>query len=514
MTLPRISALLILGLTLTSSYAQDGEVDAGTSADANAVDEIQAENTAEPDSLTDESEKQAEILNEAADEPEFEADQQVYDLGLEHPAAPQPAEEITLDLFESRNTYRNYMDVKEYPQAVEMAVHALRLSEEEFGIENVELVPVLNELGLALLFTKQPEIAIQHFERSVDLIETNLGIFSADLVDPLTGMGLAMQQMENHSGAINLFLRSQHVIHRDRGVSDLSQTNVMGMVTQSLLAEERFTDAENVQEAILKIHKMNYGADSERIARPMMRLANWQRRYGLLTNSRYLYRSSIELRLEYLDPDSSAMKPVLEKLGLRYFDLMAPSWMQGYQFSDDVIDALTIHRSSLSTEDHVLSYLAAADQLVLFGDTKQARIAYGKVWSLASADQNSDIYRGKYFDTPTILNDGAGMDNSKLENIDRNELAYAEFGFDLDVSGQPKHVKILDTNLDKKYWKTAARNFRSARFRPVIQGGTVQRTPQMTWRRTFPRGRQIDPARSRDAYAWLMTHSSYSHLTR
>ena len=218
--------------------------------------------------------------------------------------------------------------------------------------------------------------------------------------------------------------------------------------------------------------------------------------------------------LEYLEPDSSAMKPVLEKLGLRYFDVMAPSWMKGYKLSDDIIDALTIHSNSLSAEDRVLSYLAVGDQLVLFGDTKQAHLAYSKAWSLASADVNSELYRGKYFDVPTILNSGAGLDLKRLESVAADELAYIKVSFTLEGSGQPKGIKILDSNLDKKQWKMAARNFRSARFRPTIKSGVPLTAEQMTWERVYPRGRQIDPARARNAYAWLMTYSSYSHLTR
>jgi len=521
MTLPKSSVLVLFCFFLPWAIAQEDVPDAEISAETSTLDESPAtEDGALPNAWTAEAEDQTDAAGEPAEDSVVETaddeNQRVFDLRLEHPASEgENAEvEITLDRFESRSTYRNYMDAKQYPEAVAMAMHTLQLSEEEFGRDNVELVPVLNELGLALLFTRQPEIAVQHFERSIDLVEENQGIFSAQLVDPLTGMGLANQQMENHAGAINYFLRSQHVIHRDQGVTDLSQANVMNMLTQSLLAEERFTDAENVQEAILKIHKMNYGADSGRIARPMMSLANWQRRYGLLTNSRYLYRSSIELRLTYLDSQSSDMKPVLEKLGLRYFDVMAPSWMQGYQFSDDVIDALTIHRESLSSEDHVLSYLAVGDQLLLFGDHRQAQLAYSKAWSLASDDENSEYYRGNYFDTPTILNSGAGIDKAKMDTIDADEMAYAKFSFDLEPSGRPTRIKVVESNLDKKHWKFAVRNFRSARFRPVLRSGVAQTSADLNWKRVFPRGRQVDPARARNAYAWLMTYSSYSHLTR
>ena len=519
MTFTKFAIVLIFCSCYTFSYGQDDDSEAGASENASEIDEIQpvADN---PDSqgiqnaFLIQPDSDDEITGETVTDAQAEADQSVYDLGLEYPAEQDAEEEITLDLFESRTTYRSYMDVKQYPEAVAMATHALKLSEQEYGRESAELIPVLDELGLALLFARQPEIAIQHFERSVTLIEDNKGIFSADLVDPITGMGLAMQQMENHSGAINHFLRSQHVIHRNRGVTDLSQTNVMQMLTRSLLMEERLSDAEYVQEAILKIHKMNYGADSGRIARPMIELANWQRRYGLLNDSRALYRSSIQLRLEYLDAESIAMKPVLEKLGLRYFDVMAPSWMQGYQFSDDIIDALTIHRESLSLEDRILSYLAVADQLILFGDSKQAQAAYAKVWSLASSDQNSDTYWGRFFDNLTVLNDGAGMDLAKMKDIDADELAFATFSFSVNKNGQPTNIKVEESNLEKKSWKLAKRNFRRARFRPDIRGGRAQESNRLTWRRVFPRGQQIDPAREQNAYAWLMTHSSYSHLTR
>ena len=331
MTFPKSTALFLICLVHVLAYAQENAAETDNPSQINNLDELQAIDAGTPGTAgQEEPEIPLEIEAESPYLPEIATDdettQEAFDLGLEDPATEgdNAGEELPLDRLELRSTYRNYMNAKQYPEAVDTAVLALRLTEEVLGTDNVELVPVLNELGMALLFTRQPEIAVQHFERSVDLIETNNGIFAPDLVNPLTGMGIANQQMENHSGAINHFLRSQHVIHRDQGVTDLNQVNIMGMLTQSLLAEDRFTDAESVQKAILKLHKMNYGAESGRIARPMMALANWQRRYGLLTNSRYLYRSSIELRLDFLDPGSEEMKPVLEKLGLRYFDVMAP----------------------------------------------------------------------------------------------------------------------------------------------------------------------------------------------
>ena len=242
MTFPKSSVLLIFCLVHICAYAQENASELDNALDINEIEKTQAaDDGTVADAAEDLLDIQPENAGEATDQleamPESEADQLVLEPEEEQSAAQEEVAEepITLDLFESRSTYRNYMEAKQYPQAVDIAVHALKLSEAEFGMDDVELVPVLNELGLALLFTQQPEIAVQHFERSIALLEDNKGIFSFDLVDPLTGMGLANQQMENHAGAIKHFLRSQHVIHRGRGVTDLGQTNIMNMLTQSLL---------------------------------------------------------------------------------------------------------------------------------------------------------------------------------------------------------------------------------------------------------------------------------------
>jgi len=391
----------------------------------------------------------------------------------------------SMDRFEGRAILRGHMEAREYPEAVAIGEQVLSLTERDLGMVNLELVPILDELGTALLLAGRPEESIQHFERSVDMLRDLDGIFSADLVNPYSGMGMAMQRLGNHEGAVGFFQRAQHITHRHAGVSNMEQISLMESISRSMMSQNKFAEARRLQKAILKVNTLHYGADSLELTKPMIDYAKWHRRYGDFRHSRFLYHKSIDMRLAELDAEDQDMVVPLKELALSYFDRLGPFWVRGRQVSDEIIDTLTVRKDSSTLDEKLRAYIRAGDMLISFDDPKQASICYYKAWHLSKSPEVESENWPAFFDRPHILNEGPPLEPRFIKYDASLGEAYSELTFSVGTDGRPRDIKVTDSNLARKNWKFAQQNFRMARFRPRIVDGGIQAVNNIRYRKEF-----------------------------
>ena len=404
----------------------------------------------------------------------------------------------SMDRFEGRAIFQGHMEARQYAEAVTVAEQVLVLSERDLGMVSLELVPVLDELGTALVLAGRPEESIQHFERSVDLLRDLDGIFSVDLVSPYSGMGMAMQRLGNHEGAVGFFQRAQHITHRHNGVSNMEQLSLMDSISRSMMSQNKFAEARRLQKAILKVNTLHYGAESLELAEPMIDYAKWHRRYGDFRHSRFLYHKSIDLRLAELPQEDQDMLDPLKELALSYFDRLGPFWVRGRQISDDIIDTLTLHKDSATTDEKLRAYVRAGDMLISFDDPNQAASCYLKAWRMSQSPVAESEDWPAFFNQPQILNEGPPIEPRFIKYDASKGDAYSELTFSVGTDGRPREILVTDSNLTRKNWKFAQQNFRMARFRPRIADGSIQSVKNIRYRKAYtgPKQKTLRPGQS------------------
>lgn len=393
---------------------------------------------------------------------------------------------MTVDRFEVRQVFANYMAAEQYPEAIDAAAVGLELARDELGEESLELVPYINDLGNALLRNDQPGEARIQFEKSVALVREQAGVFDSTLVEPLVGLGLAFQDMGEHPEAITSFQYAQHVTHRDKGVNNLDQVRIIEAMTSSFEAQEQWLQAENLQLLAFKLYKRNYGEANEETLPGMYRLARWYQQVQDYRQARIVYRNAMEKIAERHGEDSPEMIPALKGIAGAYLEENGPDAIKGLRASKKILDIMVANPDQFGLEQRILAHLEMGDWYVQFNEPEEAWEQYRSGWQMAQADAGGDRDWGTYFDRPHLIYPGAtlGLDIMGYGRV--GDEVYYDFEFTIARTGRPEDINILGTNLHGQTRAPALQAFRYARFRPRIVEGDTVATPGYKVRRVYP----------------------------
>ena len=169
-----IAALLLVGLLgiIPVLGAQETQAEDEAAVESEPVAPVEAAPGSEPEAAAPEPENASESDDPAGEDA---ADQDVaLEAATDEPVLYGEDEDdgFVLDRFEARRTYQDYLRNNQLDQAVDVAAVALELTEDDLGPWDLELVPILNELGSSLDRLGRPAEAVSHFRRSVTILET------------------------------------------------------------------------------------------------------------------------------------------------------------------------------------------------------------------------------------------------------------------------------------------------------------------------------------------------------
>ncbi|MEM9300687.1 MAG: tetratricopeptide repeat protein [Pseudomonadota bacterium] len=390
------------------------------------------------------------------------------------------------DRLEAGMLYRSFAETGDYPQALDAAARALALTEDEFGMTARELVPALNDMGEALLLNRRPAEAKEMYARSVALVEQNEGIFSPRLFTPYLGAGESDQMMGRHEEAVLNFQRAQYVTHRTEGVYNLTQIPAMSALVESMMAQQKWVEAENVQLAIYKIHRGRFGEGSMASLPAMYELAEWYQDIMDYRQARLIYRDTIEIIEREQGPNALALVTPLRG--------MASAW--GEERNTDFDKGLRAHQRiaqivdsspDVDSRTRIVAHLELGDWYVQFNREEDAWHQYRVAWELAQeVEVDERVVWEDYFNRPHLIHPGATLSVDFMGYGRVGDEVYYDFEFDIARNGRPQEIDVLGTNLHGQTRSAAIQAFRYARFRPRIVDGATIATTDYKVRRIYP----------------------------
>jgi tetratricopeptide (TPR) repeat protein len=415
----------------------------------------------------------------------------VLDQDLASLSIPDSAEQedagFVLDRLEARTTLDDYLRNRQYEQAIDVADTVLELTERELGANSMEMVPVLNQMGIALVRAGRPAEALPHFVRSIDLIKNQVGLFAPVLVEPTFGLGLAYQGMGDHGNAIDTFQRAQHVTHRDKGVVNLDQIPILQSIAVSYMSQDKWTEAETLQLLSYKIHRRNYGDDDVDALPALYELAGWYHSIGDFRQARLIYRRGLKILEKAGLEGSLEALPALRGIQKAYLADDGEQRPKSLRLQQEITEIADAHADQVSRDAQIQSHLELADLYLVLDQKTKAWKEYRVVWEMVN-DSPAGLERDwdDLFSRPKLLFAGGDLPINVMGYGVVGKEVYYDFEFVIGRDGRPDDIEIINTNLHGQTRKAAIHIFRLARFRPVIVDGATVPTPSYRVRRIYP----------------------------
>ncbi len=368
--------------------------------------------------------------------------------------------------------------------------------------------------------------SIDAYTASVADLEIEGGAYNAALSEELNALGLLLQQQGEHEEAVRVFDRAVHIDRINSGLHSLSQVQTVENKLASLLAEQRWSEADAAFEYLFFVQRRAYGDSDPRLLPILDSIAAWNLRaffighgdsLALRLNNAMLYYSAAArvLQQHFGSKDERLVAYMRGVANSSYLmarhpelleDLNRPEFRNtqtmmrerlsqprgtGVQgFTSGAQALIRILQHELDRRDDALAIAEAfanlADWYLLFGRGDEAEQQYKNAWGLLANQPNADALLeaafGRIVHLPTFADERGSVENLAgargQPNAEGLRYDYADIAFDVSSNGSVRNVKIIsaETEDNELQLRRLRRMVRDSYFRPIIKGGVPQRS--------------------------------------
>lgn len=378
-----------------------------------------------------------------------------------------------------------HLEAERYQDALDAAKRALRLAEQQFGTNHLELVRPLIELATVQEMMGDFNGAEANCLRGIALLETKEGFFSQRLIPPWTRLGTVYQAAGREEDAIEAFQHAKHITHRTQGLFNLQQIPLIEHLTQSYINLARFEDADREQRYAFRANEHRYGKDNPRLVPAIYRFAAWHRRTDQFGKERDLYKRALGI-LEQANGigDLSLVKPLRAVASTyRLSGFLKPEGEQALQRALRITEG----KQRSNSLDAIEVLIDLGDWYLVDKDTDRAFEHYRQAWALLASQDDCAEKVKQFFDQPVQLRYRPPLpsqrDRLRLERFYTER--YVDIEFTVKEDGAVADLNVIDADLPFDLRNAVMRELRFARYRPRLIDGHAVATRGVRYRQSY-----------------------------
>jgi tetratricopeptide (TPR) repeat protein len=403
--------------------------------------------------------------------------------------------------------FRAAFDAKRYDDALPLAQTLVCMTEEQYGPADRALINPLSNLGTTQYRRHDFKNAEEAFLRTVKLVEDSGGGADRALLRPLHGLGATYFATGQYEDASLMLKRALDLSRNLDGLFNLEQMSILDPLIQSLVALDRYEEAERDYDYSIRVAETAYGKTDTRVMKPLTRSAHWHERMGRYTTARILYARALQIA-EVTGPDSMRSVEPLEGIArtyrLEFANGADPSEVQAsladpFNPAPELDPALAnSQRLNPDGERAILLALKAVDKaqpvdhaqrgaaLVELGDwylsagaSPEAMQAYREAWrdlELAGSTVLLAAPRQLAYRPPMAA---ASRIKGDHDNMDEH---FVEVTFTVTKDGQTTDIKTSSTDASESQQKAVVSAVRRAHYAPRLTHGEPVSTEGVTLR--------------------------------
>ena len=398
--------------------------------------------------------------------------------------------------------FRTQFDAKQYAAAQPLAERLVRLTEEQYGAEELQLTNPLTNLATVHYKLGNYPAAIENYQRTLRILQTKSTIGDKAQIRPLHGLGISFMGARDPESAVVALKRAADLSRNTDGLFNIGQVEFIDALIDAYGATGRWAEAEKEALYAKRVEEAAYGRNSIKLLDRYDKLARFYEADRRYTSERVVYEMALSV-LQRNAPEND-IRRVGPLRGLaRSFRLEAFYGVEGADqgatfnagqngapvFSDGVASrrgetslatALQIIDSNSPVNHELRGQVLTdlADWYLSFGQSRRAYDTYADAWkSLAEAGNT------KLLETPRLLTyrpSISSIDRSPLDPAE-SEVKTVEMHFRVERDGRIEDMSSPTKDVADSVVKNSMASMKRSRFAPRIENGLAVPTDDVVF---------------------------------
>lgn len=398
--------------------------------------------------------------------------------------------------------FRTQYDAKQYAAAKPLAERLVRLTEEQYGPEELPVSTPLTNLATVNYKLGDYPTAIENYQRSLRILQAKSTLADKQQIRPLHGLGVSFMGANDPESAVVALKRAADLSRNTDGLFNISQIEFIDPLIDAYAATGRWAEADKEAGYALRVEEAYHGRNSVKLLDRLDKLARWYESDRRYTTERSIYERSLAI-LQRSAPETDLrrigpLRGIARSYRLEMFygiegaetggtfnsgTTGAPVFSDGSQQrrgETSLTSALATIDANNPTDHQVRGEVLAdlGDWYLISNASRRAYETYAEAWKSFQQVGNT-----KYLDVPRILAYRPSVSSIERSQIDPAEavLKAVELHFTVDRDGRVDDVTSPTTDVPDGIVKGSMSSIKRSRYAPRIENGAAVPTENVVY---------------------------------
>jgi tetratricopeptide (TPR) repeat protein len=398
--------------------------------------------------------------------------------------------------------FRTQFDARQYDAARPLAERLVKLSEEQYGAEELPVSTPLTNLATVEFKLGNYPAAIENYQRSLRILQNKSTMADKQQIRPLHGLGVSFLRANDPESAVVALKRAADLSRNTDGLFNIGQVEFIDALIEAYAATGRYAEADKESLYAMRVEEAAYGRSSVKLLDRLDKLARWHEGARRYTTERAIYERALAiLQRSAAENDMRKVGPLrgiarsyrLESFyGVEGADTGgtfnagtngAPVFNDGTQQRRGEVTLTTAlavidshSPTDFQTRGEVLADLG--DWYLISNALRRSYDTYAEAWKSFAEAGNT-----QYLAAPRLLAYRPSISSIDRSQIDPAEavLKVVELRFRVDRDGRLENVTSPTTDVPESVVRNSIASMKRSRYAPRIENGAAVPTEDVVF---------------------------------
>lgn len=419
-------------------------------------------------------------------------------------AFPLPALAVTdADRVAVYRDFRSQFDTRQYDAARPLAERLVKLTEEQYGAEELQVSTPLTNLATVEFKLGNYPAAIQTYQRSLRILQAKSTMADKQQIRPLHGLGVSFLKANDPESAVVALKRAADLSRNADGLFNISQVEFIDALIEAYASTGRFAEADKESLYAMRVEEAAYGRSSVKLLDRLDKLARWYEAGRRYTTERAVYERSLAI-LQRSAPETDLrrvgpLRGIARSYRLESFYGVEGADTGGTFNSGDngapvFSNAVTQQRRGEATLTTALAIIEAnsptdfqargevladlGDWYLISNAVRRAYDSYAEAWKSFSEVNNT-----RFLAVPRLLAYRPSISSVDRSQMDPEEavMKEVELRFRVDRDGRLDAVTSPTTDVPESVVRNSIASMKRSRYAPRIENGIAVPTEDVSF---------------------------------